>query len=152
MPDHMTLADAIADGKRASRGRRQIIRNVLFAAFLLTLKLFTVPTVGHTARVLLALAIIALMIGAFFEWGIADQKLDEFQRDVARDAYSFVFRVMFHVLWFFFLLDIGFGLPLSINLPFGLAPLVVAWRDAAFLSLFTYVIANIVLLKRRSRG
>lgn len=151
MSDRLSVADALADGKRQFNWRLQTVRAVLVVVFLATLKAFSIPSTSHTMRVVLTLILIPLAIGGFFEWGAEDRSVDEFQREVRRDAYGVVFRVLFHVLWLLFLIDVGFGLPLSANLPFGLPTLSLSWRDAAVLPLFVYAAAYIVILKRRTR-
>ena len=128
MSDRLTIADALADGKRAFSWRRQVFRTLLLIVFAITAKLYTIPAVDHTIRVTMALVLIPLLIGGYFEWATEEKRVDEFQREVMRDANGTTFRLMFHVLWFLFLLDLGFGLPVSTNMPWGLSPISIDWR------------------------
>ncbi|MEP6833270.1 MAG: hypothetical protein ABJB74_07740 [Gemmatimonas sp.] len=151
MSDRMTVADALADGKRAFNGRRQIVQTICLVVFLLSCKLLSNPATSHNLRIALVALTGLLAIGAVVEWGFHEKQLEEFHREVSRDANGIAFRVSFYVLWFMFLLDLAFGLPVHKSLPWGLPPLRLEWRDAAIVPLATWSLAYILNLKWRNR-
>jgi len=151
MSDRLTIADALADGKRAFNWRRQIFRTVALAVFLYAYNQFANPATNNRTRVILALVTLPVLIGSCIEWGTYERKVDEFSREVMRDANGITFRIMFHVLWLFVLLDVGFGLPIATHLPWGLPPISIDWRDSAILILMIWSLAFIFNLRWRRR-
>ncbi|MEO7358886.1 MAG: hypothetical protein ABI120_01065 [Gemmatimonadaceae bacterium] len=151
MPDRLTFADTLHDAKRARNPRKQIVQRICLVVFVISLKLLNTPTTSLNVRIALVTVTAILAIASVIEWGQHEKQMDEYLRAVSRDAHGIAFRVTFYALWFMFMLDIGFGLPLSAHLPWGLPALGISWRGAAAIPLFAYSIAFVLNSKMRRR-
>ncbi len=152
MREQVPVSDAVDDFKRTFAVRSVLVRFGCVAAMLLSLSQLQGGdlTVGALA-VWVLLPIPFLVLGAM-EWGRYEQRADELQREIVRDANSVAFRWTLVALCMLLLLDRAFNVPWVVRLGGGLPDLTVTWEAALLVGLLVWTTAFARSHRRRVAG
>lgn len=152
MPERVSARDAVADAKRMLDWRSLLVRAGYVIAMIVSLTQLQSADLTDAMRLGWILLPIPFLLAGFVEWGRYEQKADELQREILRDANSVAFRSTLLVLCALLLVERAFGLPHTVQLGAGLPPLTIAWDSALVLALLAWAVTFSLAHRRRVGG